>query len=557
VRFLAVLGLACFLAGCPKPDAAKYVRKPLPRDAYAHYLRAKVAMYESDYSLAVHELRAAAAAAPDEAMIAVALSDALAKAGESEAAAAVIRAAERRWPDEPEVWLGAGALFQDLGRLDVARQAWERAVALDDRDEHGYLGLASTWIALREPKKAEAAWVALLKKVPDSVDGNYRLAVHLQARGDDRRAMRHLRKVLERDPDHLDARLALAHALRAVGKLEDAIGQTRQAFDRSGQDGEIAEELFWLLCEHADRVGALDLLGLLDDASATHGVRLGLVRLYLVIDEVALARAVAEAAVAAEPGAGDAAVMLALAQRAAGELDAAVATAETVAESDAAYPSARVLVAEIAIERGRPEDALAAVRGARRDHPRNAPLAAAEAVALAANGDEPGGRAVMAALYKIRPRDPVVAVAYAAYEDRQGRTDAAIRILDQVLVERPNHVGALNLAGYLRADASGDLARAERDLSRARKLAPGDPAIMDSWGWLRFRQGKLDAAAKILRRAVALAPREPEILFHLGETLAAAGDRAGAREVLELARGLSPTPVIRQRIDARLAALGK
>jgi tetratricopeptide (TPR) repeat protein len=545
------------LAGCPASRAATYVKKPLSRDAYAHYLRAKVAMYESDYSLAVHELRAASAAAPDEAMIAVALSDALAKAGEPKAAAAVIRAAQRRWPDEPEVWLGAGTLFGDLGQLDVARAAYERAVALDDRNENGYLGLASTWIALRAPKKAEAAWVRLLDKVPDSIEGNYRLAVHLQARGDDRRAMPHLRKVIERDPDHLDARLALAHALRAVGKLEDAIAQTRQAFDRSGVDGEIAEELFWLLCEHEDRVGALDLLGLLDDASAPLETKLGLVRLYLAIDEVVLARGVADAAVASAPDSGEAAVMLALVQRAAGEPDLATKTAEGVGEADAAYPSARVVIAEIAIEAGRPEDALAAVRGARRDHPRDAHLASAEAAALAASGDEPGGRAVLAALYKVRPRDPVVAIAYAAYEDRQGRTVAALRLLDQVLRERPNHVAALNLAGYLRADTNGDLARAERDLRRARKLAPGDPAILDSWGWLRFRQGKLDDAAKILGRAVALAPREPEILFHLGETLAATGDHAGARKVLEQARGLSPTPVIRQRIDARLAALGR
>jgi len=557
VRSIAVVLVALVLAACrPAPPAHAHLA-PLSRDAYAHYLRAKVAIYESDYELAVHELRAAAAAAPEEAMIAVALATALAKAGEGAAAAAVIRAAERRWPDEPEVWLGAGSLFQDQGQVDVARAAYQRAIELDKHSESAYLGLASTWIALRQPRRAEKTWRALLAAVPDSIEGHYRLAVYLQGRGDDRAAEPHLREVLEQDPDHLDARLALAHVLRGVGKLDGAIAQTRQAFDRSGQDPEIAEELFWLLCERGDRRGALDLLGLLDDDGATTEIQLGLVRLYLAIDEIGPARRVAEAAVRGAPDRGDAAVALALARRAGGELDAAVSALDPVPATSPAYPEARALLSEIELARGRVDAALAALTSARADHPRNAGLAAAEAAVLSARGSDQDGAALLAALWKVRERDPVVVIAFAGYEDRAGRSDHALALLDELLRERPNHAGALNLAGYLRADLGKDLPRAERDLARARKLAPGDPGILDSWGWLLFRKGDLARAAKVLARAVDLAPRQPELLFHLGEVLAATGDRAGARRVLEQARGLSPTPVIKQRIDARLAALGQ
>src|SRR5688572_20603878 len=115
MRALLIVALA--LVGCGPSSRGPARPTALPRDAYAHYLRARVAIYEADYELAVHELRAAAAAAPDEAMIAVALSTALAKAGEQGAAAAVIRAAQQRWPREPEVWLGAGQLFADQGNL--------------------------------------------------------------------------------------------------------------------------------------------------------------------------------------------------------------------------------------------------------------------------------------------------------------------------------------------------------------------------------------------------------------------------------------------------------
>jgi tetratricopeptide (TPR) repeat protein len=559
ILILAVVAVAVAVAvaACGSKPAPPGRLQPLPRDAYAHYLRAKVAIYESDYELAVHELRAAAAAAPGEAMIAVALSGALSRAGEGAAAAAVILAAQQRWPDEPEVWLGAGSLFQDQGKHDLARDAYERAVELDRRSERGYLGLASTWIALRQPARAAKAWQELLEAVPDSVEGHYRLAVHVQGRGVDRGAEPHLRRVLERDPDHLDARLALARVLRALGRLDEAIGQTRQAFDRSGQDAEIAEELFWLLCERDDRRGALDLLGLLDDDGATLEIRLALVRLYLAIDDVGAARRVADQASASAPDRGDTAVALARVLRADGDLVAAAAAVEAVPATSPAYVTARTMLAEIAIARGRPDDAIAAIAGARADHPRNPGLAAAEAAALSARGSDRDGAAILEALWKTRRRDPAVVIAFASYEERAGRSEHALALLDELLRVRPNHAGALNLAGYLRAELDLDLPRAERDLARARKLAPGDPAILDSWGWLAFRKGELATAAKVLNHAVRLSPRQPELLFHLGEVLAASGDRVGARKVLELARGLSPTPVVKQRIDARLAALGR
>ena len=71
--------------------------------------------------------------------------------------------------------------------------------------------------------------------------------------------------MLEHDPDHIDARLDLARSLRRLGKLDEAIAQTRSAFDRAAQPLDIAEELFWLLCEADDRQAAIDLLTLLDD----------------------------------------------------------------------------------------------------------------------------------------------------------------------------------------------------------------------------------------------------------------------------------------------------
>ncbi|MCO4772591.1 MAG: tetratricopeptide repeat protein, partial [Deltaproteobacteria bacterium] len=52
--------------------------------------------------------------------------------------------------------------------------------------------------------------------------------------------------------------------------------------------------------------------------------------------------------------------------------------------------------------------------------------------------------------------------------------------------------------------------------------------VVDSMGWLRFRQGRLDDAAALLEKANRFAPGDPELLEHLGQVYAAQGRIAEA-----------------------------
>ncbi len=125
--------------------------------------------------------------------------------------------------------------------------AYARAVELAPADERAYLGLAK----LEGGAAAEHTLRALVAHVPASVDGHYQLAIRLAER-DLPAAIAELRVVLELDPDQVDARLDLSRALRRAGKLDEAIANARSAFDRTGQALDVAEELFYLLCEADD-----------------------------------------------------------------------------------------------------------------------------------------------------------------------------------------------------------------------------------------------------------------------------------------------------------------
>jgi Flp pilus assembly protein TadD len=128
-------------------------------------------------------------------------------------------------------------------------------------------------------------------------------------------------------------------------------------------------------------------------------------------------------------------------------------------------------------------------------------------------------------------------------------------VLEPALAKNPDHIGALNLAGYILADHKQRLADAARYLAHARDLQPGDPSILDSWGWLLYQQGRARDAVRALDRAARFAPREPEILVHLATAWAADGAPRTAAEVLDRADKLDPPPTVKARIDALRAKL--
>jgi predicted Zn-dependent protease len=70
-------------------------------------------------------------------------------------------------------------------------------------------------------------------------------------------------------------------------------------------------------------------------------------------------------------------------------------------------------------------------------------------------------------------------------------------------------------------------------------LAPNDPFIMDSLGWVLFRQGKQQEALAVLEKAYGLRA-DPEIAAHLGEVLWTVGRRDDAARLLKEAAGKFP-----------------
>ena len=114
--------------------------------------------------------------------------------------------------------------------------------------------------------------------------------------------------------------------------------------------------------------------------------------------------------------------------------------------------------------------------------------------------------------------------------ERNERLNDTERLLREVIALDPGHAHSYNALGYSLADRNQRLPEALKLITRALEIAPNDPFIMDSMGWIKFRLGDYVTAVQYLEKAYRVRP-EADIAAHLGEALWMLGQRDAAIEI--------------------------
>jgi tetratricopeptide (TPR) repeat protein len=123
--------------------------------------------------------------------------------------------------------------------------------------------------------------------------------------------------------------------------------------------------------------------------------------------------------------------------------------------------------------------------------------------------------------------------------ERMNKLDVLEVDLKKILAKNPEDAEALNALGYSLLNNAGRYADAEKYLQHALKLQPNEAVILDSFGWLQFKQGKLVQALGYLERAYAK-QQESEIAAHLAEVLWALGRKVDSRKIFNAAIKKAP-----------------
>jgi tetratricopeptide (TPR) repeat protein len=122
---------------------------------------------------------------------------------------------------------------------------------------------------------------------------------------------------------------------------------------------------------------------------------------------------------------------------------------------------------------------------------------------------------------------------------RMNRLDESIADFRAAAKRWPNSANSLNALGYTLADRTNEFKEAQRLIEKALQLSPDSPAIMDSYGWVLFRQGRYEESLAALERAYTIM-KDPEIAAHLVEVLWQLERKEDAKSIMDEAAGFAP-----------------
>lgn len=204
------------------------------------------------------------------------------------------------------------------------------------------------------------------------------------------------------------------------------------------------------------------------------------------------------------------------------------------------YIPARSRTAQILIQQGKIDDAREVLHDTHSNsNADRTQLILTESQLLREANRQDDAYIVLEAALSAHPDNPELLYETALTAERIGKPERLDKHLKHLLELKPEHAHALNALGYSWAERNTRLPEAHDLIAKALKLSPEDPFIMDSMGWVLFRQGKLPEALQTLEKAYKLRA-DPEIAAHLGEVLWTANRKDEARSLLNDAAKANP-----------------
>jgi tetratricopeptide (TPR) repeat protein len=204
------------------------------------------------------------------------------------------------------------------------------------------------------------------------------------------------------------------------------------------------------------------------------------------------------------------------------------------------FVTATLRRAELLALLGRDEEACGLVAQMRDNHPNlEVDLYLFEMNLLKERGQHAQALGLMGEAMQRHPEEQSLLYVRAMLYNDVDDINAAERDLRQLIERDENDAMALNALGYILADKTDRYHEAHEFLQRAIALAPDDPAIIDSVGWVYYKLGRFEEAERWIRRALERLD-QAEIIYHLAQLLHDLGRIEESCELMK--RGLEKDP---------------
>jgi tetratricopeptide (TPR) repeat protein len=141
---------------------------------------------------------------------------------------------------------------------------------------------------------------------------------------------------------------------------------------------------------------------------------------------------------------------------------------------------------------------------------------------------------------KADPKNLIVHMRIGMLNERKGDFLKAQQAYERALALDPRFAPAANNLAYLYSERGGDKEKALQLAQIAKEVAPNDPYISDTLGWILYKRGVYQRALSLLRESATRLPENPAVQYHLGMAYTKVGDKDAAARTLTLAVN-SPT----------------
>lgn len=444
-------------------------------------------------------------------------------------ALALVRDMVKRYPGNPGLQHQLGDMLLRSGKTADARQAYEKALSLNPKLPASRLQLARMDIDANQMVAAEQRLTALLRDAPKNSDAMAEMARVSERKGQSEEAMRWLLRARDAS-DRKDMRwnLALMELNLRQGKPQQALEEGKIALAK--QPNDLSSLLIYARAQLAlgDNNGARGTLGSATRVADFNAPQQSeIARLQLAAGNVDGAAYSLSKALSDQPNFIPAQALMVQVEQRQGSSDKAEARARQIAQSQPNKALGHSLLGDLAMARKNPTVAIASYRQAHKVEPSTGTTLTLMNILASQNQ---GNEALDIGRQRLRqaPNDVPVQLQVGDLHARAGRFGDAATAYKAALKVQPQNAQALNNLANAQLKLKDPAAL--QTAQAAHKLAPQNPLVIDTLGWVLFQQGQTEQALPLLRDARLRAPGNPEIRYHLAKVLFATGRKAEARD---------------------------
>jgi tetratricopeptide (TPR) repeat protein len=522
-------------------------------EAAAHLLQAELALQGSEFLEAVREYRKAAQISES-----VDIARQATRIGYSFGFNDEALLAAERWleldEDSDEALLYVAQLQLRLGEMRASRRNFKKLIERGDEEPDVRLLSLVQVLSEEDPEAADEVMRRLAKPYKKSAYAHYATAVLAMQAGDTDYAEEHVLRAIELDPDWTKAKLLYARTMLLSGRQDEAIDYTARLIgDDPDPDPDARMELALMMMTAGRDDDALSQINqiLLEQPSRADALRMMAI-INFRLENLDAAWADFQDLLASGRFTMDALYYLARIADVRQEHERAVRLYSQVKSGPNAVISQRRASALVAYDMEDPQKALQQLEEFGNTSPSHAidmVLARAQLLASLERYDEALDFYDKYVMY--RPDDESALLGRAELLLRMDRLDDAIEHYRAAAKRWPESAMSLNALGYTLADRTDEYREAEKLIRKALEYDPDSPAIIDSLGWVLFKQGEYEAALAELQRAYEKLD-DHEVAAHIVEVLVALERRDEALEMLEDAESRYTDSELLQDVRTRL-----